>query len=166
MCQPLNDRKRPALADSGAAFNGPCWGLEGTSRDHRLTGPARATKWEFVAGAGWMDGKWNYMPSSDKWMSLRNGMNSPTQSGAGTDVLDGGFTFLLFILQRLVFDPVHLGWRGHGIKRKLPLFLLNTCAELHLSFCTRVKLFWKNQRRSRLRGHSGLSLSIHEAVFV
>lgn len=36
-------------------------------------------------------------------------MNSPTQSGAGTDVLDGGFTFLLFILPSLVFDPVHLG---------------------------------------------------------
>lgn len=36
-------------------------------------------------------------------------MNSPIQSGAGTDVLVGGFTFLLFILPSLVLDPVLLG---------------------------------------------------------
>lgn len=46
MCQPLSDRKGTALADSGAGFNRPGWGLKGTSaaRGRGLAGPAWATK--------------------------------------------------------------------------------------------------------------------------
>lgn len=127
MCQPLSERKRPALADLGAGFNRPCWGLEGTSaaRDRGLAATARATKWESAAGAGWRDGKWNYLPSSDKWMSLWEieWILQP-KSGAGTEYRCGWWRIhVFFLLLSLVFKSVKGVERSQEKKKKITTFL-------------------------------------------
>lgn len=125
MCQPLSERKRPALADLGAGFNRPCWGLEGTSaaRD-RLAATARTIKWEFAAGAGWRDGKWNYLPSSDKWMSLWEIEWILQPSLAQVQMWLMANSSFFFLLLSLVFKSVKRVERSQEKKKKkITMFL-------------------------------------------
>lgn len=132
MCQPLSERKRPALADLGAGFNRPCWGLEGTSaaRDCSLAATARATKWEFAAGAGWRDGKWNYLPSSDKWMSLWEieWILQPSLAQVQMWLMaNSGF----FLLLSLVFKSVKGVERSQEKKKEIYHVSSSTCVQNH-----------------------------------
>lgn len=157
MCQPLSDGKRPTQADSGAGFNRPCWGSKGTSaaRDRGLDGPARATKWEFAAGSGWMDGKWNYLPSSDKWMSLWEieWILQPSLVVMG----NSRFTFSSSAEACVqICAPAERGEKVTRKKRILTRFFIKTCSELHLACCTRAKLFEKNWSVTVLREDKAL----------